>query len=162
MKIAELETQLQVTIDELAADQSSEQEIRSRIAEGESQKRRIESQLATLREQERLKQVEADLGKEVHQLRELGDRINEGSRKLFKLMTEFETLSQSITEKEHELKQKPAVSLNIKPDRLPCVLHTEGEPSIFLMTRAEAEFFRNSTQKTMGRDYQFPLDQILG
>ncbi|BAS57206.1 hypothetical protein NIES2135_34420 [Leptolyngbya boryana NIES-2135] len=160
MKIAELEKELQATIAELAADQSSEQEIRSRIAEGETQKRRIESQLATLREQERLKQVEIDLGEDVHRLRELGDRINENSRKLFKLMTEFETLSQSINEKQYELKQKPSLSLGIKLDRLPCVLHKKDGPAIFLMAWAEAEFFRNSTQRTMGRDYPFPLEDV--
>ncbi|MBW4441874.1 MAG: hypothetical protein KME10_11685 [Plectolyngbya sp. WJT66-NPBG17] len=77
-------------------------------------------------------------------------------------MTEFETLSQSINEKQYELKQKPSLSLGIKPDRLPCVLHKEGEPSIFLMARAEAEFFRGDTQKLAGRDYGFPVNEILG
>lgn len=162
LTISELEQQLQAAIEELSSDAKQQEDLRSRIAQAETQKRRIESQLATLQEQERLKQVESDLGSEVHQLRELGDRINESSRDLFKLVSEFEALSKAIGAKQGELKHKPMIEIGPKPEELPVVLHREGEPSIFLISRARAAIFRNDTTRFMGRDYQFPVDEILG
>lgn len=157
-----LEAELKDAIAQLKADQAIATEAKSRIASVESQKRRIESELAQLREQERLRQVEEDLGSEVHQLRQIGDRINEKSRELYAMLNEFEALRVSIVAKQSDLKrdQKAAIQNHCDFNKLPVFVHRCGAREIFLTTRGKADCLRDAPNR--GVSYGFNVDEALG
>lgn len=156
-----LEAELQAAIAQLEADQLAAKEAQSRIATVESQKRRIESQLAQIREQERLRQVEEDLGSEVHELRALGDSINERSRELFLLLNQFDALRVAIGSKQTETgKESAVIQSHCDFSALPACLHRPGQARIFLTTRGKADHLRDNPARNIR--YEFQVDEILG
>lgn len=160
--ISELEDKLQKVTADLTIDESHAEELQQEISKKQSTKLAIESELADLRDQQRRQAIEAELGDEVHKLREIADRINANSRQMNQDFKQFDALVESIKGKTLQLGRKPQFHVDFRRKNLPVILHREGEPSFFIINREKSDKFRDSTRSWANYEYHFNVDAIVG